>query len=136
MQQRSAQKLLWPQFWSNSCCSHPNVGEDIKAAAHRRLAQEMGLATELHFIDKFEYQARYRDIGTEHEVCSIFIGLTDSLPAANSNEVSATQYLDLAALDDSVENTDEGLTPWFIQEWNILRQQHWPTVEALLFNSL
>ena len=26
LQQRSAQKRLWPLYWSNSCCSHPRRG--------------------------------------------------------------------------------------------------------------
>ncbi|MEZ4271756.1 MAG: isopentenyl-diphosphate delta-isomerase [Myxococcota bacterium] len=41
LQQRSAQKRLWPMFWANSCCSHPRRGEDIDAAAKRRMCEEL-----------------------------------------------------------------------------------------------
>ena len=40
LQQRSAQKRLWPLFWSNSCCSHPRKGESMETAVERRLAQD------------------------------------------------------------------------------------------------
>ena len=44
MQKRSSQKNLWPNYWSNSCCSHPRKGEKIESAASRRLAEELGLS--------------------------------------------------------------------------------------------
>ena len=28
LQQRSPSKMLWPGYWSNTCCSHPRRGED------------------------------------------------------------------------------------------------------------
>ena len=40
LQRRSKQKMLWPGYWSNACCSHPRLGETSEAAAHRRLKQE------------------------------------------------------------------------------------------------
>src|SRR6266513_2577965 len=36
LQQRSAQKMLWPLIWANTCCSHPRVGEEAIAAGKRR----------------------------------------------------------------------------------------------------
>ena len=27
LQQRSDSKPLWPLYWSNTCCSHPRLGE-------------------------------------------------------------------------------------------------------------
>ena len=47
LQKRSDQKLLWPLFWSNSCCSHPRQGEDYETAIHRRLKEELNIDTEL-----------------------------------------------------------------------------------------
>ena len=56
LQQRSAQKLLWPSFWSNSCCSHPRPGEDIEEAAHRRLQEELGFDCPLQEVFSFTYK--------------------------------------------------------------------------------
>ena len=40
LQQRSAGKPLWPNYWSNTCCSHPRVGETMEVAVARRLAPD------------------------------------------------------------------------------------------------
>ncbi|MFN8641790.1 MAG: isopentenyl-diphosphate Delta-isomerase, partial [Candidatus Binatia bacterium] len=63
LQKRSAAKLLWPQHWSNSCCSHPRVGETTDQAARRRLVEELGLETALQALFKFHYQARFGAVG-------------------------------------------------------------------------
>ena len=34
-------------LWTNTCCSHPLPGEDVLAAANRRLLEEMGFTTTL-----------------------------------------------------------------------------------------
>src|SRR5690606_14929915 len=59
LQQRAADKRLWPGFWANSCCSHPRRGESMQDAIRRRLDEELGLDCALHFLFKFQYQARY-----------------------------------------------------------------------------
>jgi isopentenyldiphosphate isomerase len=41
IQKRSNKKMLWPDFWSNSCCSHPRKGESLDEALQRRLMQEL-----------------------------------------------------------------------------------------------
>ena len=50
LQRRSEQKLLWPQVWANSCCSHPlhidsevNGIDGAKTAAKRKMEQELGI---------------------------------------------------------------------------------------------
>ena len=58
--QRHPSKRLWPNFWSNSCCSHPRAGENVDVAVHRRLEQELGLSADLHYVYKFEYVAAVR----------------------------------------------------------------------------
>src|SRR3970282_2858021 len=41
LQKRSPAKLLWPNYWSNACCSHPRRGERMEHAVTRRLHQEL-----------------------------------------------------------------------------------------------
>jgi isopentenyl-diphosphate Delta-isomerase len=52
LQKRSRNKLLWPLFWSNSCCSHPRQGESLHQATQRRMNEELGFNTALKFIFK------------------------------------------------------------------------------------
>src|SRR5690606_1697261 len=42
LQQRAPSKPLWPNYWSNTCCSHPRRGETMDQAVSRRLLQELG----------------------------------------------------------------------------------------------
>jgi len=43
LQQRAAVKTRFPLRWANACCGHPLPGEDVRVAAQRRLAEELGV---------------------------------------------------------------------------------------------
>ena len=122
LQQRSAAKPLWPLYWSNSCCSHPRAGETMGSAVHRRLQQELGLACELHYLYKFEYQARYKDLGAEREVCWVHLGHCDQPPLANPDELANWRYFSPGEIDQMLNRDDHGFTPWFKLEWQTLKQ--------------
>src|SRR5262249_48542151 len=57
IQQRSADKMLWPLVWANTCCSHPRAGETPVEAGRRRLWEEMRLDCELVPGPGFVYRA-------------------------------------------------------------------------------
>jgi isopentenyl-diphosphate Delta-isomerase len=44
LQRRSATKTRFALRWANACCGHPAPGEDVVAAATRRLAEELGVS--------------------------------------------------------------------------------------------
>jgi isopentenyl-diphosphate Delta-isomerase len=124
LQQRQADKRLWPLFWSNSCCSHPRAGEDMDTAVGRRLEQELGLRAALGFIYKFEYIAHFGDVGTEHELCWVYAGTTQREPVINSSEIANWRWIEPAALDAELAETPEAFTPWFKLEWQALCHAH------------
>ena len=121
LQCRSQQKLLWPGFWSNSCCSHPRPGEATEDAARRRAAEELGLTLEIKYLYKFQYKARYLGIGTENEICSVFVGYTDDHPNPNPTEISDWRYVVPDAIDQALAKVPGYYTPWFRMEWSVLR---------------
>ena len=121
LQRRQASKRLWPGYWSNSCCSHPRVGEDIEEAVRRRAKDELGLGVETEFLFKFEYQATFRDVGTEHELCSVFLGRSAGEPRVNGTEVAAWRWIRPAALDAELASAPARFTPWLRLEWQRLR---------------
>jgi isopentenyl-diphosphate delta-isomerase len=121
LQQRSADKRLWPLFWSNSCCSHPRRGESMQDAASRRLQEELGLSCALEFVYKFQYQAPFGDLGSENELCSVFVGHSDQVPRTNANEIAACRYVSPAQLDRELRDEPEHFTPWFKLEWRKIR---------------
>ena len=132
LQQRSAQKRLWPGVWSNACCSHPRRGESVDAAVARRLREELGVADPTVYLFKFEYHARYGDVGAEHELCHVYVGRQRSVLRLNANEIAAVRACDPAELDRELATRPEAYSPWLGLEWQRMRASHWSTVEAVL----
>jgi isopentenyl-diphosphate delta-isomerase len=135
IQQRSAGKQLWPLHWSNSCCSHPRWGEDIDAAAQRRLTQEVGIRTTLRQLFKFQYRAQFRDYGTEHEVCTVYVGVADAVGTVDPQEVADWNYVDAHDLDQRLSSDPSSYTPWLRLAWARLRREHWHEITELCGNS-
>ena len=130
LQQRAGTKRLWPGYWSNSCCSHPRRGESMETATARRLDDELNLATDLSFVYKFRYQASYADLGSEHELCHVFLGRIDDEVRANAEEIAAIRFLGADALDRELAEQPERFTPWFRMEWDALKTDHAAELEV------
>ena len=124
LQRRAADKRLWPNFWSNSCCSHPRQGEDMPVAVARRLEQELGLACELEYLYKFEYQAAFPPFGSENELCWVYSGHTNDEPVVNVTEISEWQWIAPQRLTTALSERPDEFTPWFALEWSRLQRDH------------
>lgn len=123
LQKRSAEKMLWPSYWSNSCCSHPRHNEMESEAVSRRVSEELGISIdklEKHF--EFEYRASFRDIGSEWERCSVFTASSDEEVSANENEIEAIKWVPMTKLTELLVTESERFTPWIKLEWEQLRQ--------------
>jgi isopentenyl-diphosphate Delta-isomerase len=132
LQQRSAQKRLWPGRWSNTCCSHPRRGETLGGAVRRRLREELGLDAPVRFLFKFRYHARYDPGGAEHELCHVYAGPLTGRPAVNANEIAATTMMAADALDRELAARPQLYTPWLELEWPRIRAETWSAVEEIL----
>jgi isopentenyl-diphosphate delta-isomerase len=117
LQQRALSKMLWPGFWSNTCCSHPRRGEATGSAVGRRLAQELGFTCPLVYLYKFKYHAQFGAVGAEHELCSVYFGRYDGPVDANVNEIAALRFVGVEALERELITAPETFTPWFKMEW-------------------
>lgn len=122
LQKRSAEKMLWPSYWSNSCCSHPRLHEKNEiVAAERRIAEELGFAvTDLTRHFDFEYQATYKDVGSEWERCSVFTALSDTQPRVNPREIEDTRWVPMDELAEILLSERDSFTPWIKLEWQRL----------------
>ena len=110
---RAQEKYHSPGLWTNTCCSHPNKGETIEAAAHRRLQQEMGFDCPLTFAYKFIYKTELEHGLTEHELDYVFLGEYEGDFTPNPEEVSAFRWLPLEDLRDEIRKNPEKFTFWF-----------------------
>jgi isopentenyl-diphosphate delta-isomerase len=131
LQQRSSQKLLWPLYWANSCCSHPRQGENDLQSAQRRLKEELSIEAQPEFVYQFCYHALFGDIGAEHELCSVYIARSDEPVRANDNEVANWCYITPENLDRELAENPERYTPWLKLEWARLRAEFRSRLAAL-----
>jgi len=120
LQQRAPEKRLWPMYWANSCCSHPRAGESLEVAAARRLQDELHTSATLESVYSFEYQATFGELGSEHELCHVFLGQIDEKPTANETEIAALRYVSATTLRDALAQQPEQFTPWLRLEWERL----------------
>jgi isopentenyl-diphosphate delta-isomerase len=124
LQQRVGTKRLWPGYWSNSCCSHPRRGETMQTATRRRLRDELNVEAELEYVYKFSYQAEFGELGAEHELCHVYVGSVAGDVHANDHEIESVRFVSVADLEAEFEATPEQFTPWFLMEWQTLRQNY------------
>lgn len=126
LQQRAGEKRLWPLYWSNTCCSHPRAGEDMPTATVRRLEQELGMKAELKYLFKFEYQATFGPQGSEHELCSVYVGKSDATPQSHPMEIAGLKWLAVEDVTRELASDPKGerYTPWFKMEWQRLISEY------------
>lgn len=92
-------------------------------ATQRRLHQELGIHATLEFTYKFAYQASFGALGSENELCSVFIGRTDEPIRPNETEIAEHRFVEAAELSASLERDGDRYTPWFKMEWRRLNEE-------------
>ena len=123
LQRRSAEKRLWPRYWSNTCCSHPRHGETMEVATSRRLQQELNTAATLNFIYKFQYQAQFADQGSENELCWVYLGHLIGEAWPNDTEIAELRFISVSDLHREIDTVPERFTPWLKMEWQRLNEE-------------
>ena len=124
LQQRSDTKRLWPGYWSNSCCSHPRRGESLDVATSRRLRDELNVGADLEFVYKFQYWASFGKLGSENELCHVYLGIVDDNVCPNPSEISAIRFVTASDLATELVADMDRFTPWFQLEWQALVRDH------------
>ncbi|GBG26735.1 Isopentenyl-diphosphate Delta-isomerase [Hondaea fermentalgiana] len=132
LQKRSDDKITFPAYWANTCCSHPLWvdGEmelkdalGVKRAAIRKLEHELGIKAEQVPIEKFHYLTRIHYVakmeGTqwgEHEIDHVLVIQADVDVAPVPNEVAEARYFSEEELKTFLEEAPEKgtlISPWF-----------------------
>lgn len=112
MQKRAMGKYHSASLWSNTCCSHPKMGDSIEIACEIRLMEEMGFITELKFFKSFIYKASLGNGLHEHEFDHVYIGRFNGSPVPNSAEVARWRYVDLNELEKDLVANPTHYTAW------------------------
>jgi isopentenyl-diphosphate Delta-isomerase len=128
LQQRALNKYHSGGLWTNSCCSHPQPGEDILVSAEKRLQDEMGFTTKLKKIFDFVYRAEFNNGLTEYEFDHVFAGEYEGAVTYNKEEVMDYCYKNMEEVRHLLKEYPGKFTEWFhlafpkIEEW---WQQHY-----------
>eukprot|EP00056_Hartaetosiga_gracilis_P010854 m.161509 g.161509 ORF g.161509 m.161509 type:complete len:226 (+) comp13402_c0_seq1:738-1415(+) len=131
LQQRADEKITFPGYWTNTCCSHPLHREEelvaenqqgVRFAARRKLEHELGIKPENISLDEFTFLTRIHYLAPsdekwgEHEVDYILFLQKDVDFQAVPNEVQNTMWVSPDELKDLMATADEKglkITPWF-----------------------
>ncbi|MGI0141994.1 MAG: isopentenyl-diphosphate Delta-isomerase [Candidatus Micrarchaeales archaeon] len=98
LQKRSPMKVHAPGVWSNSCCSHPKMGQSFEEAAKETLKREMGIECELK--EAFRLFIR-TDLGHGHgenELNHIFVGVYNGKEKPNPMDVAESRWIPVEQL--------------------------------------
>ncbi|KAJ3064084.1 isopentenyl-diphosphate delta-isomerase idi1 [Podochytrium sp. JEL0797] len=131
LQQRADEKITFPGYFTNTCCSHPLAVEDeleeelqigARRAAQRKLEHELGIKAnqvpldKFQFLTKIHYLAPSDGIWGEHEIDYIFFIKADVDLEPSANEVKSVQYVSKDELKQMFETAEANgilMTPWF-----------------------
>lgn len=132
LQQRAKEKITFPNYFTNSCCSHPLYNENeleeqdclgVRRAAQRRLNYELGIPIseipldKLQFLTRVHYKAPSDKKWGEHEMDYVLFVQKDVTLNPNLNEVQKLDYVtqsevrQLLAEEGSSEKS-RLVTPW------------------------
>lgn len=117
LQQRAINKYHCGGLWTNTCCSHPRLGEKTIDAAHRRLKEEMGFDCELREIFSFKYTATLDNKLTENEYDHVLIGYYQNEPYINTEEVESWKWIRIKDLNKDLTKNPENYSFWFKEIW-------------------
>ena len=112
-QRRADGKYHSAGLWSNACCGHPRPGEQVLAAAGRRLREEMGITCTLVAAGTVTYSI---DVGgglREDEFNHVLFGTFSGAARPDPSEVSSWQWMTAPALEAALRDSPQIFTPWF-----------------------
>lgn len=113
LQKRAGTKYHSADLWTNACCSHPGLDEEIVDAAVDRLQMEMGILTSLSKKFSFVYRAELDNGLIEHELDHVLFGSYDGEPFPNPEEVADWRYVSMEDLERELITHPEHFTSWF-----------------------
>lgn len=127
LQQRADNKYHCPDLWTNTCCSHPALDQDIVESAKLRLKEELEDIDinnlNLIKVGDFIYKASFDNGLIEHEFDHVFLAEYCDTPSYyNPNEIKELKWLRVAEIDKLYHKSSLSFTPWFKQVFNLCRE--------------
>jgi isopentenyl-diphosphate delta-isomerase len=123
MQRRAKSKPVFPDLWSNTCCTNLRSGDEYLPRAVSRLKEEMGIEVkqeDLRILYRFSYEvADEVNVGwCENEVDAVMVGTSTSLSAGefrcklNPEEASEAKWMEYEEMKADMKNNPGIYSPW------------------------
>ncbi len=113
LQKRAEHKYHSAGLWTNTCCSHPQPGDETQLAAVKRLKEEMGFTTRLEKVFDFIYKAPFDNGLTEFEFDHVFIGTYAGEIIPDPDEVAEYCFKSVEEIKSSLQSNADKYTTWF-----------------------
>lgn len=114
LQKRNPEKYHSGGLWTNACCSHPRVGEELREAFHRRLLEEAGFDTAVEEVYTFIYRAEFKNGLTEYELDHVAVGEYAGEVHFNEEEACDYRWISIEDLRKELVEQPETFTAWFL----------------------
>lgn len=127
LQQRHVNKYHCGGLWSNACCSHPRLNEDIILAGQRRLKEELAIEISLKKVGAFQYKAAFDNGLTEHEFDHVLLGEYDGVQTIvlDPQEAQDFRWISTERLQRELNLYAEHYTPWFKRAFQLVLEDLW-----------
>jgi isopentenyl-diphosphate delta-isomerase type 1 len=120
LQKRSMKKDMSPGLWDSSCSGHVDSGEDYDAAAHRELAEELGLRLPVPPARWFRVEA---SPSTGWEFVWVYRITAEGPFDLNPEEIDRGEWLAPAKLDQRLVARTAEYSPAFRFIWSLARER-------------
>lgn len=115
IQKRAKNKYHSGGLWSNACCSHPQLEENIFENIKRKTFDELGIEIEnLNFEFSFIYRNKFDNNLIEYEYDNVFTAQSNSLIKFNPDEVEKVKWVNLEDLAEDLEKNPQKYSYWFL----------------------
>ena len=120
MQRRARGKYHSGGLLTNSVCSHPRVGEELRDAVARRVGEELGVpanvagSLEYEEAGSFVYRCAYPRGVTEFEYDHVFVAPFDGRVEPDPREASRVAWVNSDEVLDDLARHPQRYTAWFL----------------------
>lgn len=127
LQKRQINKYHSGGLWTNSCCGHPGLNQEIISSAGSRLQEELGINIKLYYLDRFIYNEKIKNNNyntlIEHELDHVFVGIYQEDDVMfDHNEVDEIKWIDINTFELELLNFPENFTVWVGLAWDIVKK--------------
>lgn len=124
MQRRAAGKYHSAGLWTNTCYSHPCIGERTSDAARRCLLEETSIDLQPKEIGSFLYRADFDNGLTEYEYDHVYIAEYDGPFCPNPEETEVMCWREISEIKAELRMAPQHFAAWFPTAFSLALSHH------------